>query len=88
VHPADVLFPGSAPPAALAVRGHDSGSGTPIRKSLARQAADSRFARPGARIHDAGHRHWRRLLHRACAAGAPIRGDAPAAVFPPDRPRG
>lgn len=46
MHPADVLFPGSAPPAALPVCDHYAGSEALIRKSLARQAAGARNGRP------------------------------------------
>jgi citrate lyase subunit beta/citryl-CoA lyase len=42
VHPADVLFAGSVPPAALPVCDHYAGNEALIRKSLARQAAGAR----------------------------------------------
>jgi len=104
VHPADALFPGSAPPVALAVCDRRAGSDALIRKSLARRAAGARSGRPPSDV-TAGRedgptagreaeqaRMVADLPHSAGSRfsrlGARNHDGALAAFSPPERPRG
>jgi len=104
VHLADALFPGSAPPVALAVCDRHAGSDTPIRKSLARRAAGARSGRPLSGVttdREDGPTAGREaeqarmvvnLPHSAGSRfsrpGARNHDSALAAFSPPERPRG